>query len=287
MSKFVFFVLCICLLVSANSCDTYFRVPEDNNALARIGDQYLYKSDVPPYLFQNNTPEDSVALVNDYVNKWAAKQLLIQKALLNLPTEKIEDFDRLVANYKADLYTLAYKEALVNARTDASFSEKELIEFYEKEKQNFKLKERLLRLRFVKLPLHFNDQKRIGEKIRSFQDEDILYLDSISIQFNALNLNDSLWVPYDKVVKEIPPLSSDNAEIYLKKSQFFELQDSLEVYLGQVVDLLQVNDTAPLSYIRPALEQLLKIRKKQEFVKQIERDIINEAIKNKNLEIFN
>ena len=65
------------------------------------------------------------------------------------------------------------------------------------------------------------------------------------------------------------------------------MQDSLEVYLGQVVDMLQVNDTAPLSYIRPTLEQVLEIRKKQEFVKQLERDIINEAIKNKNLELFN
>ena len=287
MLKPVILLICCMSLLAMSSCDTYLRSPEVNSALAKIGDQYLYRSDIPSYLFENNTPEDSTALVNDFINQWAAKQLLIQKALLNLPQEKIEAFDRLVANYKADLYTQAYKEALVHARTDPSFSEEELKEFYLQEKQNFRLKERLLRLRFVKLPIGFKDLKGISAKLKSFREEDILYLDSISIQFHAMNLNDSLWVPLGRIIQEIPPFGSENAEIYLKKSQFFELQDSLEVYLGQVVDMLQVNDTAPLSYIRPTLEQVLEIRKKQEFVKQLERDIINEAIKNKNLELFN
>ena len=89
-----------------------------------------------------------------------------------------------------------------------------------------------------------------------------------------------------RIVKEIGPLALDNEEIYLKKSQFFELRDSLGVYLGQVQEVLEVNDIAPLSYVKPSLEQILKIRKKQEFLRQIERDIIDEAIKNKELEIY-
>ena len=51
--------------------------------------------------------------------------------------------------------------------------------------------------------------------------------------------------------------------------------------------MLEVNDIAPLSYVKPSLEQILKIRRKQAFLKQIERDIIDEAIKNKALEIYN
>jgi hypothetical protein len=126
----------------------------------------------------------------------------------------------------------------------------------------------------------------IARKLKTFEESDVRYLDSISIQFNKLNLNDSIWVPLTRIVKEIGPLALDNEEIYLKKSQFFELRDSLGVYLGQVQEVLEVNDIAPLSYVKPSLEQILKIRKKQEFLKQIERDIIDEAIKNKELEIY-
>jgi hypothetical protein len=278
--------LCI-LFFGLLSCDSYLRSKPDITAIAKLGDQFLYREDIPSFLYENSSPEDSTAIVKDYINQWAAKQLLIQKAVLNLPLSKIEEFDRLVSNYKADLYTLAYKEALVNARTDSIFTSAEMLAFYEQEKQNFKLKEKIIRLRFVELPLGFRDKKIIVKKIKDFSEADIIYLDSISIQFNGLNLNDSSWVPMSRVIREIGPLSLVNEDDYLKKSQFFELQDSLGLYLGQVIDVLPINATAPLNYIYPSLEQVLKIRRKQDFLKQIERDIINEAIKNRSLEIYN
>jgi hypothetical protein len=181
---------------------------------------------------------------------------------------------------------LAYKEALVNSRSDTVIDSEELAAFYANEQQNFLVKEKLVRLRFVSLPRNYSDVALIAKKLKTFEASDIRYLDSISIQFNKLNLNDSIWVPLTRIVKEIGPLALDNEEIYLKNSQFFELRDSLGVYLGQVQEVLEANDIAPLSYVKPTLEQILKIRKKQEFLRQIERDIIDEAIKNKELEIY-
>jgi len=281
-----FTILCI-LFFGLLSCDSYLRSEPESTAIAKLGDQFLYREDIPSFLYENNSPEDSTAIIRDYINQWAAKQLLIQKAVLNLPLSKIEEFDRLVSNYKADLYTLAYKEALVNARTDSVFTSSEMLAFYELEKQNFKLKEKIIKLRFVNLPLGFRDKKIIIKKIKDFNQVDISYLDSISIQFNGLNLNDSSWVSMSSLIREIGPLSLDNEDDYLKKSHFFELQDSLGLYLGQVVEVLPINATAPLNYIYPSLEQILKIRRKQDFLRQIERDIINEAIKNRSLEIYN
>ena len=276
----------IVLLFYLQSCESFLRPDVDQNAVAKLGDQYLLLEDIPSYLYQNASPQDSVAIVNDYINQWAAKELLIQKSLINLPVEKMEAFDRLVSNYKSDLYTLAYKEALVNSRSDTVIGSEELAAFYANEQQNFLVKEKLVRLRFVSLPINYSDVALIARKLKTFEESDIRYLDSISIQFNKLNLNDSIWVPLTRIVKEIGPLALDNEEIYLKKSQFFELRDSLGVYLGQVQEVLEVNDIAPLSYVKPSLEQILKIRKKQEFLRQIERDIIDEAIKNKELEIY-
>lgn len=284
---FTGFWLGVLLLLCVFSCDSYLREAPKETVLAKLGEEYLYLKTVPSFLYENATAEDSIAIVNDYVNQWAAKQLLIQKALLNLPVSKIQEFDRLVENYKADLYTLAYKEALVRSRTNAEIDTAALKDFYEIEKKNFKLREKLIRLRFVMLPPSFQDIEPIKQSIVNFEDKDIRFLDSISIQFNKMNLNDSIWVPLANVIKEIAPLNTENEAVYLKKSQFFELKDSIGVYLGFVVGVLQVNDTAPLSYIKPSLEQVLKIRRKQDFLRQIERDIINEAIKNRHLEIYN
>ena len=48
-----------------------------------------------------------------------------------------------MSDYRADLYTRAYIEALVNQSQDTSVTKSQLQEFYEREKENFKLNEKL------------------------------------------------------------------------------------------------------------------------------------------------
>ncbi|MEC7262731.1 MAG: peptidyl-prolyl cis-trans isomerase, partial [Bacteroidota bacterium] len=97
---------------------------------------------------------------------------------------------------------------------------------------------------------------------------------------------DSIWVSSTRVVEEITPLTAANEANYLKKSQFFELQDSIEVYLGMVTNVLEVNDTAPFEYVEPEIRQLILNRRRLNYVKKLETEIIDEAIKKKEFEVY-
>lgn len=77
-----------------------------------------------------------------------------------------------------------------------------------------------------------------------------------------------------------------NEEDYLKKSQFFEIQDSLEVYLGQVTDVLEINDIAPFDYVSPDIRQLILNRRRMDYIRNLETDIIDEAIKKNEFEVY-
>ncbi len=112
------------------------------------------------------------------------------------------------------------------------------------------------------------------------------YLDSVGVQFRKLNFNDSLWVPVSRVIREIPPLNYENEKAYLKKSQFFEMEDSLGVYLAKVGDILDVNDIAPLDYIEPTIRTVLLNRRKLEYIRKLEIEIIDEATKQKEFEVY-
>jgi hypothetical protein len=50
--------------------------------------------------------------------------------------------------------------------------------------------------------------------------------------------------------------------------------------------VLKTNDIAPLSYVKPTIEQIVINKRKQEILKKIEKDITKDAIKNKNFELF-
>ena len=274
----------VCILVS---CEGYFNKKEEKQALARVGESYLYKDDVKPLLKEGMSKGDSASFVTNYINNWASKQLLLSKSKINLPEEKLREFDALVDAYRTDLYTRAYQEALVSQGTDTLISETQLQEFYDRQKENFKLKERIVRIRFVQLPLNFLNQDEVKQRLRSFDEEDLIYLDSIGVQFRKLNFNDSIWVSSSRIFEEIPPITFDNQDRYLKNSQFFELQDSIGVYLGKIEEVKDVNDIAPLSYIAPTIKQVLLSRRKIDYLRKLETEIIDEAIREKEFEVYN
>ncbi len=268
------------------SCNPFLENNVNEEPLARVGDTYLYWDEVVVVLGENITKQDSASIVTNYINNWATKQILLAKAKINLPDEEIAEFEQLVSNYRTDLYTRAYKEALVNQLKDTVISQEELSSFYEEEKENFKLKEKIIKLRFIELPLQFLNTKEVTESLKRFNQEDIRYLDSIGVHFKKLNFNDSLWVPASRVIEEIPPLNIDNENRYLKKSQFFELEDAMGVYLTKIKDVLGVNEIAPLSYIEPTIRRVLLNRRKLNYIRKLETEIIDEATKEKVFEVY-
>ncbi|WP_339337771.1 MULTISPECIES: peptidyl-prolyl cis-trans isomerase [unclassified Croceitalea] len=286
LNKKVFGLFFLLVGLSISSCDSLFKEEPEKEPLARVGESYLYKEDVTNLIPTGMAGRDSAAFVVNYINNWASKELLLDKAKINLPEDKLEEFDRLVSNYRTDLYTRAYMEALVSQSADTLVSNSELQDFYNREKENFKLTEKLVQLRFVSLPKQFLDKEVIVQKLKNFRAEDKAYLDSIAVQFKKLHFNDSVWVSAPRLIEEIPPLTSLNEEKYLKNSQFFELQDSIGVYLGKVSKVLNINEVAPISYAAPDIKQIIINRKRLSRIKKIETEIIDEAIKKNEFEIY-
>ena len=269
----------------SGSCSSIFK-KEEPQFLARVGENYLLREEVAQLLGKGMSKEDSASFVTNYINDWAAKQILLEKAKINLPEEKLAEYDGLVADYRTDLYTRAYKEALVRQGSDSLVSRTQLEEFYEAEKENFRLKEKLVKLRFVALPEQYLNKVEVAERLKSFQRKDKIVLDSIGLQFKKLNFNDSVWISSSRVIEEIPPLTFENADKHLKKSQFFELEDANGVYLGKIVDVRNANDIAPLSFIEPTIMQVLLSRRRLDYLRKLETEIIDEAIKENEFEVY-
>lgn len=81
-------------------------------------------------------------------------------------------------------------------------------------------------------------------------------------------------------------MNPSNGERYLKKSQFWELEDSLGVYLAKIEEVREGNGIAPLSFVRPTIEQVLLNRRRLDYLKTLEAEIKDGAIRDKEFEIF-
>ncbi|HBI01019.1 MAG TPA: hypothetical protein DDY18_05285, partial [Flavobacterium sp.] len=89
------------------SC-SYFKPEEKPQAVARVGESYLFKSDLVDLVSEETSKEDSITIVHNFIDRWATQTLLIKAAELNIDKEQQEEFDKLIQQYKVDLYTKAY-----------------------------------------------------------------------------------------------------------------------------------------------------------------------------------
>ena len=113
------------------SCSYFKNKEKKTDAIARIDDDYLYKADIERILPQNYSLEDSLNIATTFVNNWALKKLLMQRAEENLPDDKKAEFEELVAQYQLDLYTQSYLEMLVAKQIDTSIQKVEKELFYD------------------------------------------------------------------------------------------------------------------------------------------------------------
>ncbi len=273
------------LLLTVLSCN-FFKTTDEQVPIARVNETYLYYNDIKDLVSEDTSKEDSTLVVQNFINRWATQQLLVDGAIFNLSEEKQETFNKLVVQYKNDLYTKAYIEALVKKNIDTVVNRKEAQDYYNSNKEVFKLNEELLRFRYIHVDENIIDFENIKEKFKRYNNDDKRELDSISIQFKSYSLNDSIWVKLNQIIEKIPAVTPENKNQLLKKSNFIQLKDSLGVYLMQINDVLLRNDNAPLEYVKPTIDQIVINNRKLELIRELEKDITKDAIKNKQFEIY-
>lgn len=166
----------------------------NSEAIARVNDNYLYRSDLENLVPPGSSKKDSVAIVKDFITRWAMQQLLMNKAEKNISKSKQQELDELISQYKNDLYTKSYLEELVMTKIDTVISNEEIEKYYNEHKNNFKTTEPLVKLRYINLIKGNVKFATINSKFLNFSKKDKLDLQKLAIQFKNYAFNDSIWV---------------------------------------------------------------------------------------------
>ena len=259
---------------------------ENDRVVARVGDVYLYSSDFEEELGDFIDETDSILKTRNYIDSWAKSQLFVQTTKRNLPNSELDDLEELIDQYRVELYTNAYIQSVVNTSLDTIVSTIEIDSFLQTNQGVFKLNAPLYKARFIHLPPDNVDQNEIQRSFQRFNQEDRYFLDSLSFQYYNYLLADSIWLNKRDLMSEVSFLDRENPDKYLKKSQFFRVEDSLGVYLLYIDELLEKGETAPRVMLESTIKNIIRNQRKLKFTKQFEKDIVQDAIKSKTYETY-
>ena len=276
-------ILSLLLLCSCN----YLGKQQTKEIIAIVNDHVLYEEDVKNILPSNLTKEDSTVFVRAYIEDWAMDNILMDNAKFNLPLNEQERYQKMVDKYKSELFKKAYLDALIQQQSaNKSIDSSSIAEYYELNKTNFKLNETLVKIRYVYAKNTLKDFTKIKKSFRRFDATDRNYLLDNELKFDKIELNDSVWVKITDVFKILNDLDQNQQKKVLKDKNTIQFQDSIGTYFIKVNDILKPNSVAPFSYIKPTIEQILKNKEKLKIKAELERKILNDAIKDKTYEIL-
>ena len=259
-----------------------FSNNNSNNLVARAGENFLYENDLPEY----TSKDDSLIKISSFIETWAKEKVLYDLSIINLSQSKRAEIDELVENYKVDLYINSYKDLIVNSKIDSIVTTEQIDSFYTLNINNFKLNENLVKYRYIKVPNDNININRIRRYIVRVNEQDRYFLDSLNFQFADLKLNDSIWFTERDVISSIDFINQNNKSKYFIKNRLFTIEDSNYTNFFIVDDILRSGNIPPISYLYERIKSTIVNQRKLNLLKNLNKEILNDALKSRKYEVY-
>ncbi len=278
MKTYPLFISITLLILSCSNINN----DNSNDLIARAGENFLYINDLPSF----SSRQDSLLRHKNFIELWAKEKLLYDLSITNLSQSKKNELDLLIEKFKIDLYINSYKDLIVNSRIDSIVTNEEIESYYNTNIDNFTLNETLLKYRYLKVPIDNININRIRRYIQRLSNDDRDFLDSLNFQFAELKVNDSVWFAERDVISSIEFINQTNKSNFMRVNRLYEIKDDQYINYFIVKDLLKSGNIPPLSYLYDRIKLNIINQRKIDLIENINKEILNDALKSSKYEIY-
>ncbi|HQQ95363.1 MAG TPA: hypothetical protein PLQ93_12465 [Bacteroidia bacterium] len=280
-------LVAIILWMCCQSCSSKPEEPEPDtsNAIARVGSQVLDKNDYVKRFQSAGAVSDSVKYSKRIIDMWASEALLYEDAIQKLGEDELE-LNKQVEEYRKALVNHLYQSRIIEANLDTLITEQEIRDYYNKHSNNFVLKDNIVKVEYIKVPVQAPDIEKIKRLLKSPLPKDRITLIALC-EKNAENffLNDSTWLYTADIRKEIPKLSEEpDFSLYTGKVVLFE--DETYLYYLKIKDVKIKNGLSPLNFERENIKKYILLKRKTQLISEFRQNLLDEAKSAKKIQIF-
>ena len=267
------------------SCNAISSLVHDDQVVAKVGKNKLYKSELERFIPNMIPAEDSIRLAEQYINTWAMDLLYLDVAERELSkgeldvTADLEDFRRSLLKYR-------YEQRYINDRLDTLVTDEQVRRYYEEHEAEFALKRPVLKVRFVDVMKDSPNKDAILKMMTSKEYDDLQRADTLA-RSTALRYFDSsdTWMDAGELAKFF---GLDAVEMldHLKGDMIrYEPADRSDLMAAYVCDIRKTG-TAPLDFCSSRIRDILMSGRKHELMNSLERDLLENALEKKNFVIY-
>lgn len=278
MKKTTIILLVLTLLVGCDRLD----IKRLQGVVAECNGESLLATEIEA-LTLGLSAEDSAQVAEQYVHQWAIN-LLMKDVIRGNQNKEIE---RLVAEYRRSLYQHEWELHLVARRMSQHVEDSVVLAYYEANKHHFVLRETILRGVLLVVPNGAPSMDQLKRYIVEPQDEEhIEWVEKYAYQYaSGYELFLDEWKTANQILLRMP-FEEDNLQKQLKQQRQITMQDSLNNYILQVVDVYVKGEQMPIDYARKEIEKIILSQRQVDFIESERENLYNNAIQSGKLKRY-
>lgn len=286
MTRKIYIIAIISIVLPALvSCRAISSFLGNDDIVAQVGKEKLYKSEVDALIPKDMSPEDSAMLVNRYINSWAADRVYLKIAEEQLSKSE-RDVTKELEDYRKSLLKYRYEQLYVNERLDTAVSIDHIEEYYQAHQDKFVLDRPVVKARFLNIAGDSPVLKQIRKRMSSSDANELVEADSLAFSsaVKFTTWSDS-WIDIAVIAREY---SMDYTDLLSKMSKgWIENVDTTGyMKLTYISAMTQKGKIAPLEYCQEDIKNVIISSRRQEILVNLEQDLLKDARENGEFVIY-
>lgn len=274
------------VMVLSFSCEFIDNLIHDDEVVARVGKHKLYRSTVENYLPKDISSEDSLSMVQQYINSWATELIFVDQASKGLTKEE-KDLDVEIEDYRNSLLRFRFEQKYVNEHLDTLVTSDEIREYWENHKEMFILDAPVAMARIMDIGKTSASLEDLTLYMTSSDESDLELADNIA--FGAAFVyadHSSVWLGLGTLCKELGVDMAKMLPLMGKEKLATVEEEGGDLKMIYAVDYAPAGVAAPLGYCGERIKDIILNTRKRALVSDLERDLLIEARDNEHLKIY-
>jgi len=253
--------------------------------VAKVYNYELHRSDLEGLVGEGVSAEDSATIVSAYIDQWVRQTVVLAKAEKNVT----DDFSKQLNEYRNNLLTYAYERQIVDNLLDTNVSDDEIAAYYEEHRDNFHLKNSIVKAVYAIGPRNANAEKAMRRLLakQPFGDAEVVDMEQLATRHGMEGYYDvNSWIPFYTLQSAIP-ITTYNENLFLKQNRSIVLSDDSLTYYVRIIDYKVSDDVAPLEVQQQAIKAIIINLRKVDLLNKMQSDLLKEAEEGGHIEKIN
>jgi hypothetical protein len=253
--------------------------------VARVHNTYLYQSDLKGVVTPGSSAEDSIAQVQNYIDDWIRQQAILYQAEKSMSSD-LKKIERQMEDYRNSLIIYAFEKELTKQKLDTVVTKEEIEAYYLDNKQDFLLKDHLVKVLYLKLLKTSPDIEKMEQWYKLEGENDLTEVQDYAREYaENFYYDENNWLYFDDIIKEVP-LKLDDKLTFIRKRKKIKLEDDSYIYFLNVLDYRLEDGISPMNLEHENIKGRIMNLRIRAFIENTRQDLLNKAYENKSIEIY-